>query len=289
MAGEDATRVHPSTIGDPAFLVKSGPLTPLDDFPNLSHQGGDMTRERLEGLPLSALLDLARKENLSDDPNIPRDELIEDLLEAFEEDRRERETLQNLILKIEQAKFASYAPQPAPAAFTQEPVLPGPYDDNSVDLVLRDPTWALGLWEVRKKDLDSWTQDPSFRGLTLRVVEYAGPGTPAITFFPIPVPQGAGSRYLHLPTPGRWYALELHATTDRESRMLAQSRMLQAPPELPDDPKDRPGLTPAQVRILEVSSSAFCETAKEPRDETSTGYPQRIGGWDEAAFQEDAE
>lgn len=248
-----------------------------------------MTRERLEGLPMTVLLDLSRKENLSVDPGISRDELIEDLLEAYEEDRRERETLQNLILKIEQAKFASLTASPSPSSFTQEPILPGPYDDNSVSLVLRDPSWALVLWEVRKKDLDSWTQDPSFRGLALRVLEYMSPDASCLTFFPIPIPQGAGSRYLHLPTPGRWYALELHAQTDRESRLLARSPMLMAPPELPDDPKNRVDLTRAQARLLEVSGSALCETVREPTEPLSTGYPQRIGGWDDSAFQDVAE
>lgn len=248
-----------------------------------------MTRERLEGLPMTVLLDLSRKENLSVDPGISREELIEELLEAYEEDRRERETLQNLILKIEQAKFASLSSGLPASSFTQEPVLPGPYDDNSVSLVLRDPAWALVLWEVRKKDLDSWTQDPSFRGLALRVLEFAAPDEPCLTFFPIPVPQGAGSRYLHLPTPGRWYALELHAQSDRESRLLARSPLLQAPPELPDDPKNRPGLTKAQVRLLEVSGSSLCETGKAHEDEAPRGYPQRIGGWDDTAFQDVAE
>jgi hypothetical protein len=248
-----------------------------------------MTRERLDGLPMTLLLDLARKESLSADPGISRDELIEDLLEAYEEDRRERETLQNLILKIEQSKFESFSSKPQPSAFTQEPVLPASYDDHSVDLVLRDPAWALVLWEVRKKDLDTWTQDPSFRGLSLRVLEFETPGTPAVTFFPIPISQGSGSRYLHLPTPGRWYALELHAQTDKDNRLLAQSPVLLAPPELPDDPKDRPGLTPNQVRLLEVSGSALCETAKEQVESVPTGYPQRIGGWDESAFQDVAE
>ena len=248
-----------------------------------------MTRDRLEGLPITVLLDLSRKENLSVDPAITRVELIEDLLEAYEEDRRERETLQNLILKIEQAKFESQFINPTPSAFTQEPVLPGPYDDNTVDLVLRDPAWALVLWEVKKKDLDSWTQDPAFRGLHLRVLEYSGPGTEALAFFPIPVPQGAGSRYLHLPTPGRWYALELHVQFERESRLLARSPMLMTPPDLPDDPKDRPGLTPAQVRLLEVSGSSLCETVKVQEEVETKAYPQRIGGWDESLFEEGAE
>jgi len=243
-----------------------------------------MTRERLEGLPMTVLLDLARKENLSVDPGISHEVLIEDLLATYEEDDRETETLQNLILKIEQAKFSSLPVSSPSVAFTQAPVLPASYDDNSVDLVLRDSSWALVLWEVRKKDLDVWTQDPSFRGLALRVLEYASCESSCITFFPIPVPQGAGSRYLHLPTPGRWYALELHAQTDRESRMLARSAMLLAPPELPDDPKERPGLSAEQVRLLEVSGSAQCETVKERVEASVPGYPHRIGGWDDSAF-----
>jgi len=117
-----------------------------------------MTRERLEGLPMTVLLDLSRKENLSVDPEISPEELVEELLEAYDEDRRERENLQNLILKIEQTKFESLPPHPASPSFTQEPVLPASYDDNTVNLVLRDPSWALVLWEVRKKDLDTWSQ-----------------------------------------------------------------------------------------------------------------------------------
>jgi len=255
----------------------------------LGFRGGEMTRDRLEGLPTTVLLELSRKEDLSVEEGTSREVLIEDLLEVYEEDRRERETLQNLILKIEQTKFASLSARPAPASFTQAPVLPAFYDDNSVDLVLRDPAWALVLWEVRKKELDSWTQDPSFRGLALRVLEYDSPGTACLTFFPIPVSQGAGSRYLHLPTPARWYALELHAQFERESRLLARSATLLAPSELPDDPKDRPGLTPAQVRLLEVSGSALCETARARVVAVSNGYPQRIGGWDDSAFQDSAE
>ena len=248
-----------------------------------------MTRDRLEGLPMTVLLELSRKENLSVGEGLSREELIEDLLEAYEEDMRERETLQNLILKIEQTKFASLSPRPTPTSFTQPPVLPTAYDENSVDVVLRDPAWALVLWEVRKKDIDSWTQDPSYRGLSLRVMEYAAPATACLTFFPIPLPQGAGSRYLHLPTPGRWYALELHAQFDRESRLLARTPVLLAPPELPDDPKDRPGLSPNQVKLLEVSGSALCETARERGTSPPTGYPQRIGTWDDSAFQDIAE
>ena len=44
-----------------------------------------MTRDRLEGLPMSVLLELSRKENLSVDEGLSREELIEDLLEAYEE------------------------------------------------------------------------------------------------------------------------------------------------------------------------------------------------------------
>ena len=58
---------------------------------------------------------------------------------------------------------------------------------------------------------------------------------------------------------------------------------------LPDDPKERPGLTSAQVKLLEVSGSALCETAKEKPEAEVSGYPHRIGGWDDPTLQDATE
>lgn len=236
---------------------------------------------------MNVLLDLSRKENLSVDSDATREDLVEELLEAYEEDRRERETLQNLILKIEESKFSTFPTESPALSFQKEPILPDFYDETSVSIVLRDPSWAMALWEIRRKDLDSWTHEPSFRGLSLRVLEYADQNGGALTFFPIPVPEGAGCRYLHLPTPMRWYSLELHVNFDRESRVLASSPRVLAPPELPENPLDRPGLTPRQRHILELSGASRCETVREKNRNQQPGYPQRIGGWDDPVFSEE--
>ncbi|MEI8094079.1 MAG: DUF4912 domain-containing protein [Spirochaetales bacterium] len=254
-----------------------------------------MTRERLDGLPMQALLELSRKESLEVDPDLGRDELIEELFEAFEEDRRERETLNNLIIKMEQAKFSGLGERTGESALSpRDPLVPEAYDENRISLVLRDPTWALALWEVRRKDQDTLGQDYAFRGYGLKVLEHPqqvsrAPSDPAPhPVFLIPVPQAQGTRYIHLPTAGRWYSLELHALYERESRLLGRSALVFTPPELPANPLDRKGLTAAEKRILELSGAWICETNVGPVPGAGAGsssaIPQRVGDWDEGVL-----
>jgi len=255
-----------------------------------------MTRERLDGLPMNALLELSRKENLDLDPSLSRDAVIEELLEVFEEDRRERETLNNLITKIEQSKFSLLAEDPAlgPLPF-KEPLIPEAYDENRISLVLRDPTWALAIWEIRKKDQESFSQEYAFRGYGIKVFEHSQgavtPLTESRSVFLIPITQAFGTRYIHLPVPGHWYSLELHVLLERETRLLAKSGLIFSPPELPPNPLDRKGLTKNQRRLLELSGALSCETLRSrPIDEASgvakAGIPQPVGDWDETVFAE---
>jgi hypothetical protein len=240
---------------------------------------------------MHALLELSRKESLEVDSDLTRDELIDELFEAFEEDRRERETLNNLIVTLEESRFPSQVGDRPKAPPVKEPLVPESYDENRINLVLRDPMWALAIWEVRRKDQDSFAQEYAFRGYGLKVFEHPQPvvghqADPAArAVFLIPIPQSLGTRYIHLPTPGRWYSLELHALYERESRLLGRSSLIFSPPELPANPLDRKGLSPARVRMLELSGAWACETNVKPlpgSDSASTNtIPQRIGGWNE--------
>ncbi len=251
-----------------------------------------MTRERLDGLPMHALLELSRKESLEVDYDLPRDELIGELFEAFEEDRRERESLNNLIVKMEQSKFAGLSDdKPEPTVADMDPRIPESYDENRISLVLRDPTWALAIWEVKRKDQKVSGQDYEFRGYGLKVMEHphhvdALPDPAAKAVFLIPIPQALGTRYIHLPTPGRWYSLELHVLHDRETRFLRRSLLIFSPKELPANPLDRKGLGLHHKRMLELSGARACETnvklpVSSQESLTVAAIPQRIGGFDD--------
>lgn len=251
-----------------------------------------MTRDRLEGLPINALMELCEKEGLDFEPDAIREELIENLLEAYEEDRRERETLHNLIIKIEQSKF-SYLAQDELGDHQRVEELPIPdsYDDNSVSLLLRDPMWALVFWEIRKHDLDHIPHEFGFRGFALKVYENVRPDGHDPTFFLIPVAQAAGNRYIHLPTQSRWYLVELHALFDKESRFLARSKSVFAPLEKPAFMEEKAPLDAHSLKLLELSGIHLCEPVldkevQETAGETHGGIPQRIGDWDESLFQD---
>ncbi len=249
-----------------------------------------MTRDRLEGLPLSALLELSRKENLDFDPDASREDLIEELLDAYEEDQREREKLKNLIIKIEESKFSLhsedlYRVEPDPVL----PELSESYDDDTILLFLRDPTWALAVWEVRRSILDSWAKENAFRGFGLKVLEKEDKEGELVSSFLIPLSQAVGTRYVHLPTAGSWYQLELHALFERETRFLARSASLQAPFEEPPY-LEKASQDAKKKRLLELSGLKLCEPYQETvtEEKASSGIPQRVGDWDESAFEEQA-
>ncbi len=249
-----------------------------------------MTRDRLEGLPLSALLELSRKENLDFDPEASREDLIEELLEAYEEDQREREKLKNLIIKIEESKFSLHAEDLT--RVEPEPVLPElleAYDDDTVLLFLRDPTWALAVWEVRKSIQESWAKEISFRSFGLKVLEKEAKDGDVISSFLIPLSQAVGTRYIHLPTAGSWYQLELHALFERETRFLSRTTALQAPFDEPPY-LEKASEDPQKKRLLELSGLKLCEPYQETVTEgkASSGIPQRVGDWDESVFEEQA-
>ena len=164
--------------------------------------------------------------------------------------------------------------------------IPQRYDEDRVRLILRDPTWALAIWEVRKSIEDSWAGEASFRGLILKVTERVKAETSPVSSFILPVTQAVGTRYLHLPHPGRFYQVELLGQFDRETRPLSHSGIVEAPSEGPpyealleSDPQKR--------RFLELSGLKLCEPYQESTEQPeASSIPQRVGGWDESIFEE---
>lgn len=251
-----------------------------------------MTKARLQGLPMHALLELSHKENLDVDPDMTREELIESLFEAFEEDRRERESLNNLIIKIEESKFAlsqddftDLTPE------TNGTNIPEKYDSTYVKVLLRDPTWAFAYWEVRTADQEALGSEWGFVGYALRVYELDLPTDPLKNYFQIPVQQATGSRYFNLPENGKYYQVELHALFEKESRFLGRSSSFYAPVDHPPYSYLAGEAGVRQRKLLELSGLLICEPkrdqAPEEQAEAQAAIPQRIGDLNESMFLED--
>lgn len=243
-----------------------------------------MTRARLEGMPLTLLQELIQKESLDLPPQATREELIESLWDAYEEDRREKESLNNLIARIEQAKFALFEPD-EPLVPEQGPVpeLPPSYDDTFVGLLLRDPDWAFAYWDVKNSVLTELQEEFGYKGLILRVFDTAKPHlTPADqnSYFTINLTEGSGSQYINLPEAGRHYMVELRAQIlEKETRLLARSRFIHnfVGTELPVFASGKEGEN--QKKLLELSGWAVQEArhSELQPEEIRRRIPQRIG------------
>ncbi|MDA3808768.1 MAG: hypothetical protein PF518_00420 [Spirochaetaceae bacterium] len=64
-----------------------------------------MTKERLQSLSYKTLLEIAERDLLAYDEGIEKDTLVNLVLDSLEEERRDREKLNNLAVRIEATKY----------------------------------------------------------------------------------------------------------------------------------------------------------------------------------------
>ena len=129
-----------------------------------------MTEERLKKLSLESLRKIASNEGIKHIDEIGKDGLIEQLLEAMEEDRNERESSNNFAIRIEEKKYDIIQDEELESQEKTEYCVPEKYQETRIILILRDPYWAFAYWNVRDTDLDELKKN-RFRGLFLRVIQ----------------------------------------------------------------------------------------------------------------------
>lgn len=241
-----------------------------------------MTRARLEGMPLPLLQDLIQRESLDVSPHSAREDLVEALWEAFEEDRKEKEQLNSLITRIEEAKFALFDGDEHGYAPEDRWTLPETYDETGVSLILRDPNWAFVYWDVKASAYEELQAEYGFKGLILRVFESDKPHLTTQddnAFFTIGLETPYGSQYINLPEQGKYYMVELRGQIlEKETRLLARSKFIYAPLDHPSYVISSEGAK----KLLELSGLSICEPSRgKPEPEQKKRIPQRIGDMDE--------
>jgi len=185
-----------------------------------------MTRERLRTMPLAELATLARSNGLEPADGLDAEELIELLLEDYQEMRLEREEGNNPSVRVEEAKFEVGEEEPPAGAQAQEPSIPQRYNETRVVLMARDPHWAYAYWDVEDAQAVRVRRDSGFEQLVLRVQDLQ----PASSF-DIPIQWSDCSWYIYLPSQDADYALELGYLAAGRFRLLARSNQIRTPRE----------------------------------------------------------
>ena len=233
-----------------------------------------MTRERLQSLSMAALQDIARKKNIPHHRDISSEQLIEVILDAIEDDRDEREMMNNPAMRVSEKKYDiihddDYAGEEEGSEFP----IPESYNETKIMLLLRDPQWAFAYWDIKDTDIAAINENPSTLRLYIRVHEISGESLSAetrVTSHDIPVKFSDKSWYINLPKAGVNYCLELACRDGRTHTVLCRSNTVHSPRgTLPGDYLE--DLKKSADEILMLSGLPDVD-----RSALSEGIPQRV-------------
>lgn len=221
-----------------------------------------MIRRRLEELSPEALLMVASRNGLELDPDLERDQLVEELLEIIAENREEQRRNNSSTVRIQQTKYVllheDESPSPRPSLEDNE--LPAGYEINRIVLMLRDPHWAYTYWDLSSAKRAAYQDSPRFDGLFLRVLELAGDEEQELRIresFEIPVQLADSSWYIYLPHQAASYRIQLVARNNHRRELLAVSNRIYAPrARIPVDPAD---IDPVDLAVFELCGLEYLE------------------------------
>ncbi len=185
-----------------------------------------MTRERLQSMTLEELAALARGSGLEPEEGARKSELIELLLESFEELKQEREEGNSPNVRVQESKFELNDEEALTPSSPGEPPIPERYNETRAVLMVRDPHWAYAYWDVEDGQAQRARKDAGFEQLILRV-EDLEPGS----FFDIPIQWSDFNWYIYLPNQDASYVLELGYLAGGRFRLLARSNQVRTPRE----------------------------------------------------------
>ncbi len=190
-----------------------------------------MTEDRLQLLPEKFLKEIALKEGISIHDNIDKQDLIDLILDAIEEDRAEKIMNNNPAMQIKERKFDITLDEQFDFDEDLYP-LPERYNETEIVLLLRDPVWAYTYWDIKDSDISSLKFGDLGGELLLRLYEMRSPvfeKNSIIDFSDIPVTIDDNSWYINLPNTGIYYCVELIMQGSESSKVLCRSNSVQSP------------------------------------------------------------
>ncbi len=190
-----------------------------------------MTEERLQLLPENFLREIAVKEGISISETIDKQELIDLILEAIEEDRAENVLANNPAMQIKERKFDITLDEQFDFEEDQYP-LPERYNETKIVLLLRDPAWAYTYWDIKESDISSLKLGVMKGDLLLRVYELKEKEFNKENIYDysdIPVKVDDSSWYINLPRPGIFYCVELLLESTTSEKVLCRSNTVKSP------------------------------------------------------------
>jgi len=235
-----------------------------------------MTKERLHSFSYEQLIEISNRSSILVTPGVDKDTLIGILLDAYEEDRVEREELNNLAIQMESRKFSISQDEEIDLGMDDDLELPLRYNDTGIKVLLRDPSWIYCYWDLEDKKAEEIENTPDFKGLLLRIVELDGgeySDDNILDYFDVPIKPVDFRRYVNLPSADTFYCAEIRAVVDDKDYLIVRSNIIETTREYVTAPHDNDNSNSSELIRLSGFSSEFGEA------HGVSGYseiPQRI-------------
>ncbi len=189
-----------------------------------------MTKERLQSLSYKSLLEIAERDHLAYDEGIEKEVLISLVLDSLEEERRDREKLNNLAVRIEATKYNVSLDEEFDFSSAEEINLPERYNETKIMLMLREPTWGFVYWDLKFDVMKILNTDSDFEGLFLRMIELSDriySKEDILDFFDIPVNISDRRRYIRFPNEDTFYMIELYSMVKGNEKLICRSNIIE--------------------------------------------------------------
>jgi uncharacterized protein len=198
-----------------------------------------MTKERLSNYSMFNLYKLAENEGIQYDcTDGDREELIEKILEALEEDKNDRDLSNNDAMRLKGIKYDILQDDELEAQEKQVYLIPEKYNDTRIVLLLRDPLWAYTYWDINDNELTKMKDEIFFEGFFLRVFELNNKEAVEgdyynkdniLDYYDIPVDEKDSSWYINLGKTGRFFGIKFCSMIHGKVNILSKSNVIKSP------------------------------------------------------------
>jgi len=190
-------------------------------------------------------------------PELERLFVVEEILEALEEDKLERIRGSESPVGYEDAKC--WSGDDGELASDNPPRLDARYNETMIKALVRDPSWAFAFWDIAEADLLALDPACDSCQLFLRVAETGERGDERPGTFDIPVAREDFQWYINLPRPEATYRIDLAVRSGTKVRVLARSMAI----AVPRQHGEFEGLDGKARRLLELSGVAALDIVDE--------------------------
>ena len=245
-----------------------------------------MTRDRLQSLSYSALKEIAKKEGIVNYQNLPIGKLIEAVVEAIEEDKNEKITSDNIIIRGEEKKYDIFRDEEIVSQDIADYTIPETYNESKVHLMLVEPLLAYAYWDFSEKDRMIYANTTKQEKLFLRVFEEFNEKEEknSSNFFDIPIKIKDDNWYINLPLKNARYYIKIILFMYGEEKILCTSNIITSPMNTIEDVNTNYALINEDLQLL----AGFYKFDDDMSQDTNT-IPQRIISFTDDKYLNDSD